>query len=196
MIELAGVSRSLTDLDPGTAVRLGIALIPADRPHAGAVGSLTVLDNVTLQVLRAFRRGPILSRRAMAEGAFKAAEAYDVRPRDPGIEYASLSGGNQQKVLLAKWMQARPRLLLLHEPTQGVDVGAREEIFQLLQKAAGDGCVIVVASTDHEQLAVLCNRVLITRAGGIAHDLKAPALTKERITELSYGLSNNRMAVA
>jgi ribose transport system ATP-binding protein len=112
-----------------------------------------------------------------------------VRPRDPRLEYASLSGGNQQKVLLAKWLQARPKLLLLHEPTQGVDVGARAEIFRLLRQAAANGCIVVVASTDHEQLADLCGRVLITRGGVVAHEIEGDPIAQERITELSYGAS-------
>jgi ribose transport system ATP-binding protein len=189
-LELHGERYELSAMDPARAVMLGIALIPADRPHAGAVGSLTVADNVSLQVLSKYRQGPFLSRRAMLIGAAAAADAYDVRPRDPRMEYASLSGGNQQKVLLAKWLQAKPKLLLLHEPTQGVDVGAREQIFHFLRQAADEGCVVVVASTDHEQLAALCDRVLITRGGTVVHDLKGDSIVQDHITELSYGASD------
>ena len=193
-LDVKGARHYLPSLNPARAVEHRIALIPADRPRAGAVGSLTVADNVSLQIMDRYRRGPFLSRRAMLGGVVAAADTYDVRPRDPRMEYQSLSGGNQQKVLLAKWLQAKPRLVLLHEPTQGVDVGAREEIFRLLGKAADEGCVILVASTDHEQLAAICNRVVITRGGSIVHELAEELIVQERITELSYGSSDKTAA--
>jgi ribose transport system ATP-binding protein len=195
-IELQGKRHELCSMVPSLAVNLGVALIPADRPRAGAVGSLTVADNISLQVLREYLWGPMLSRFAMLRGAKAVVEDYDVRPRDPRLLYASLSGGNQQKVLLAKWMQTKPQLLLLHEPTQGVDIGARMEIYDLLRRAAGEGCVVVVASTDHEQLAALCDRVLITRSGAVVHDLDGAAITKNTITELCYASAESVTAAA
>jgi ribose transport system ATP-binding protein len=186
-LDLDGVEHYLPSITPGCGVQLKIALIPADRLLAGAVGSLSVVDNVSLQVLKKYLRAAGLSRAQMVVDAAAIANKYDVRPRDPLLDFADLSGGNQQKVLLAKWLRSEPSLLLLHEPTQGVDVGAREEIFVLLRQAADAGCVVVVASTDHEQLAALCNRVLITRSGLIAYQLDGPSITKERITEMSYG---------
>jgi ribose transport system ATP-binding protein len=186
-LSIGATRHELQTLTPQRAVKLGIAMIPADRSSLGAVGSLEVADNISLQILKQFRRPLGLSRKAIFDRASAAAKTYDVRPRDPSATYSNLSGGNQQKVLLAKWLLAKPSLLLIHEPTQGVDVGAREEIFSLLRKAADDGCAILIASTDHEQLAAVCNRVLITRAGAIAHDLSGPDCSKERITELSYG---------
>jgi ribose transport system ATP-binding protein len=193
-LEIGGRRHDLSRLQPGSAVGSGIALIPADRARAGSVVSLTVADNVSLQVLSQYRRGPFLSRRAMLADAAKVAERFDVRPRDPRVDYSSLSGGNQQKVLIAKWLQAKPNLLLLHEPTQGVDVGARVEIFRLLTAAARDGCVILVASTDHEQLAAICNRVLVTRAGLTVHDIADEEIKQETITELSYGAGTPQAA--
>ena len=88
-----------------------------------------------------------------------------MRPNDPGRNYQSLSGGNQQKALVAKWMQTEPQLLLLHEPTQGVDVGAREQIFRMLSAAAEGGMSILCASSDYEQLAAICDRVLVLGNG-------------------------------
>jgi ribose transport system ATP-binding protein len=178
-------------MNPHRAPALGMALIPADRPRAGAVGSMTVADNISLQVLPTYQRGPILSRWAMLNGAAAAGRKYDVRPRDPRLQYSSLSGGNQQEVLLAKWLQTKPRLLLLHEPTQGVDIGARAEIYDLLRRAAGDGCVVVIASTDHEQLADLRGRVLITRGGVAVHDVARALVSQNLITALCHASSEN-----
>ncbi len=177
---------ALAEMTPSRALKIGMALIPADRQSAGAVGSLSVLENLTLQVLDRYRRGPYISRARMLRDALAIAEDYDVRPRDPRVDYASLSGGNQQKVLLAKWMLTEPTLLLLHEPTQGVDIGARQEIFRLLRQAADGGCVVVIASSDHEQLAEVCDEVAIVRGGRVAQTLRGPAIDQNAITDACY----------
>ena len=112
---------------------------------------------------------------------------FDVRPNDPSLPYGALSGGNQQKALLAKWLQTEPRLLLLDEPTQGVDVGARQQIFELIRAAAEErGMFVVCASSDYEQLAAICDRVIVFGRGRVFRELVGAELTKERITEQCY----------
>jgi ribose transport system ATP-binding protein len=184
-LSVNGHTTALPSLDPAEALRLGIVLIPADRPRAGAVGSLTVAENVSLPVLTRLKLGPILSPRRVYRNAADVAKRFDVRPRDPRLMYSSLSGGNQQKVLLAKWLQLRPTLLLLHEPTQGVDIGARAEVFLLLRQAAAEGAAIIVASSDHEQLAAICDRVLVVRSGRIFAELRGE-VGKEAIADACY----------
>lgn len=132
--------------------------------------------------LREYVHGGLLSRPAMVRNAKVLAEAYDVRPRDPSLLIGQLSGGNQQKVVLGKWLQTSPSLLLLHEPTQGVDVGARQQIFQTIRQDAA-GRVTICASSDHDQLAQLCDRVLVLRRGQIAIELTGTDVIKSRITE-------------
>jgi len=196
-LKIDGEEHDLTSMTPARALQLGMALIPADRQGAGAVGSLPVVDNLTLQVLGRYRRGPFLPRARMLRAAEEIAEAYDVRPRDPRMTYSSLSGGNQQKVLLAKWLLTEPQLLLLHEPTQGVDIGARAEIFTVLQRAARDtGCAIVIASSDHEQLAAVCHEVAIVRAGRVTERLRGADVTQERITEGCYSISDDEASAS
>jgi ribose transport system ATP-binding protein len=107
----------------------------------------------------------------------------DVRPAEPLMTYSALSGGNQQKVLLAKWLQTKPRLLLLHEPTQGVDVGARQKILTLVRESVAEGTVVMCASSDYEQIAMLCDRVLVFARGRLVQELSGDDVTKERITE-------------
>lgn len=175
-------SIDLTSWTPRRATSRGVALIPADRLAEGAVADLTVTDNATMPRLPEFVRRGLLSRRAMTARARELAETYDVRPRDPGLLFGQLSGGNQQKVVLAKWLQSPPELLLLHEPTQGVDIGARQQIFATI-RAATQGRVAICASSDHDQLAQLCDRVLIMRRGRIATQISGDELTKARITE-------------
>ena len=115
--------------------------------------------------------------------------SFEVRPNDPTLPCSSLSGGNQQKVLMAKWLQTRPSLLMVHEPTQGVDVGAREEIFAVLRSATAEGMAVLCASSDHEQLALICDRVLVFRQGRIVTELTGARVTKEIISEESYAIA-------
>ena len=174
---------ALATITPERAISFGMALVPADRRKDGAVGSLSVADNITAMTLSRHFRKLHLWRREMYQEAAALASEFDVRPRDPGLDYLALSGGNQQKALLAKWLQLKPRLLLLHEPTQGVDIGAREQIFELL-RVAREGRVVLCASSDHEQLAAICNRVLIVVRGSLALELTGSDVDKDRITEL------------
>ena len=112
---------------------------------------------------------------------------FDVRPSDPSLPYEALSGGNQQKALLAKWFQTEPRLLLLDEPTQGVDVGARQQIYELIRTAAQErGMHVLCASSDYEQLASLCDRVIVFGRGRVWRELVGAEVTKERIIEQCY----------
>jgi ribose transport system ATP-binding protein len=174
--------RSLRDMSPAVAITAGIVLLPADRLGAAGVGSLPVADNVSLPVLNEFRR-LLLDWQAIFNRATALGHNYQVRPNEPLMTLASLSGGNQQKVLLAKWMQTEPRLLLLDEPTQGVDVGARQHLFAALAEAAGRGVAVVVASTDYGQLAQICDRVLIFARGAVVAQLSDTSISKANIAE-------------
>jgi ribose transport system ATP-binding protein len=187
-LRLGDRSLPLPLLTPRQALAAKIALLPADRAVDGSVPSLSVADNAMLQVLDRYR--PMaLKTRAMRKTAAGLLDDFDVRPREPDAEYASLSGGNQQKVLLAKWLQIEPHALLLHEPTQGVDIGAREQIFALLRAEAAKGMTIVCASSDHDQLAAICDRVLVFGRGRIACELTGAEVDKHRIAEQALNAS-------
>ncbi len=185
-LELHGKTYDLHGMSPSRALAAGVALIPADRQRDGSVGSLSLGDNVTLRVLEEYQSRIRLNRSRMRSDAGTLLESFDVRPPDPRLKYQSLSGGNQQKAMLAKWLQTKPSLLLLHEPTQGVDVGARQQIFQLTRKAAADGAAVVCVSTDYEQLAAICDRVVVFGRGRVARELTGAEITKERIAEQCY----------
>ena len=118
--------------------------------------------------------------------AAQLAHKYEVRPPDPTLKLSAFSGGNAQKVLLAKWLNIAPRLLLLDEPTQGVDVGSREQVYAAIRKATAHGTAVLCASSDHEQLADLCDRVLIFARGRIVAELGGAELTKDRIAAACY----------
>jgi ribose transport system ATP-binding protein len=185
-LRLGEQTHELAAMTPAGAVAAGICYVPGERLREGCIGELTVRENVTLPVLERFFRG-WLRGRAIDDHARNQLQLFGVRPPDPALPLEALSGGNQQKVLLAKWLQLAPRLLILQEPTQGVDVGAREQIFTIIRGFAARGGSVLCLSGDHEQLALLCDRVLIFRRGRIAAELSGPDVTKDRIAHECLG---------
>jgi ribose transport system ATP-binding protein len=174
---------ALSRMSPPAALAAKLALLPSDRLGAAGVGNLTIADNMLLPVMKDFARWFGLDWPGIAERALELGRRHDVRPNRPGLPLASLSGGNAQKVLLAKWLQTAPRLLMLDEPTQGVDVGARQQLFAALDHAAARGTSILVASTDYEQLAQICDRVLVFARGRVVRTLKGAEISKDAIAE-------------
>jgi ribose transport system ATP-binding protein len=184
-LTLEGREFDLTRMTPHRAVKEGIVFIPADRLAAGIVPTLSVADNVTLPILKRFN-SYLLDWRGIERRAAELNEALDVRPRDPSLPMSALSGGNQQKVLLNKWFQMQPRLVLLDEPTQGVDIGAREQVFGDIRRIAAEGAAVICASSDHEQLAAICDRVLVMGRGRLVATLEGDAISKSAIAEACY----------
>lgn len=185
-LTLAGRGTALAAMDPPEALAQGIVYLPADRLGAAGVGSLPVGDNVGLPVLHRLRRAFGLMEQDIHGHAATLGERAGVKPNLPALPLSALSGGNAQKALLAKWLQVEPRLMLLDEPTQGVDVGARQDIWDALDRAAEGGACILIGSTDYEQLAQLCHRVLVFGRGRIVAELTGAGLTKDRIAEACF----------
>jgi ribose transport system ATP-binding protein len=167
---------------PARSMRRGIVLIPGDRARQAAIGTLPITDNVTMPILARKFRPLALARRRMTRLAAQLGEQFQVTPNRPAQPLSALSGGNAQKVVMAKWLQTKPTLILLDEPTQGVDVGARLAVFAAIRAASVEGCVLC-ASSDYEQLAMLCDRVLILAGGRVVAELAGGALTKHEIAE-------------
>jgi ribose transport system ATP-binding protein len=182
---LGGVT--VTDPSPSRSKAAGLVLLPADRQGQSAVLGATVKENVTLPALDSFRgRLGRLEHRRERTVVNALLERFDVQPPEPDRPMLTLSGGNQQKALLARCLSMRPRVLLLHEPTQGVDVGARQGIFEILRDAAADGVAIVYSSVEYEDLANVCDRVLVFRRGRVVAQLEGRALSKEAIVAQCY----------
>lgn len=182
--------------NPARAMSQGVAFVPADRAADGLVQTMTLRENLNLnpttQVARkrpgkagAVRNdvGPwrIIRGRSERRTATAMLRLYDVRPPEPERETSTLSGGNAQKLMLAKWLALEPPLLVLNEPTAGVDVGAREEIYDFLRAAARRGCTCLVISSDFEEVAQLCDRALIFYRGRISRELAGSALTASNV---------------
>jgi ribose transport system ATP-binding protein len=179
---LGDAVQPLGSMSPERAVQLGIALVPADRLDGGCIGELTVEQNLAMQVMAGFRgRAGWIDDGGMRAECEERLLEFRVRPPEPGLRLDALSGGNQQKVLLAKWLWRDPSLLLLHEPTQGVDVGVRHEILLTLRARAQAGLPVLCADEDTEFLSALCDRVLVVARGRVVRELIAP-LSKEQIS--------------
>ena len=172
------------------AMRLGLALVPEDRKHQGLVLSMLARENVTLPLLA----GPRLSRstfvRRAAEGELAQEHCRRLSLRAPNLEVvaSSLSGGNQQKLVLARWLAAGSRVLLLDEPTRGVDVGAKAELHARIDQLASDGHGIVLISSELPELLNLSTRILVLRRGRIVGEVGRNEATQERLLRLMAGL--------
>ena len=181
IVTVDGVELDLTSSTIPEILGSGIRLVPGDRLRQGAIASATVQENITLPFIAEFFRGGRLRTKHERRIAVELLDAFGVKPSDPEYLYGRLSGGNQQKVLLARWLRSTPKLLLLDEPTQGVDIGARKELFARIVQAAIDGATVIYVSTETEDLAELCHRVLIVRDGQIVKTLSEGELTEGHI---------------
>jgi len=186
VLSIGGEEFQLSTMSPSKAIEAGCVLIPGDRQNAGAVGSITLLDNISLPVLSSVTREWSIRDAVLEKNAAELAERFDIRPRNSSLPFAALSGGNQQKVLLAKWLQLHPRLILLDEPTQGVDVGAREQVFDAIRSATQMDACVLCASSDYEQLAAICDRVLVFNRGRVVTELSGEDISKSSIAQACY----------
>ena len=172
-------------LGPRKSIDLGMALVPADRKQQGVAPDLPVSLNMLSLSLRNFMQGGFLRLDRLLATANQRAVAYDVRPPDASLNLAALSGGNQQKVVLARWLEQSPKVILLHEPTQGVDVATRQQIYELMRARAADGAAILWVTTDFDELATMAHRILLCAGGRIAGTM-APPYSRDRITSEIY----------
>jgi len=177
---------ALSEMSPARAIGLGFALLPADRQAASGVDSLPIVDNMFLPDVARFFRGGRMRNADMIEEARALGAKYEVRPNEPHLKLSALSGGNAQKVLVARWMNRNPALLLLDEPTQGVDVGTCRQISLAIRAAASRGMSVICASSDAEQLADICDRVLVFARGRVCAEITGGDLTKEGIAHACY----------
>jgi ribose transport system ATP-binding protein len=168
----------------GAAVKAGIGLAPEERKSQGLLLDAPIYQNITISSLGRFARGGFLKGSAERGSAFEWTKALDVRP--PGVErpVRTLSGGNQQKVVLARWLLRECRVLLLDEPTRGVDVGARSEIYALIRSLAARGMAVVVVSSEVEEVLGLVDRVLVVREGRIVHTGPAQEIDEHKVLDL------------
>jgi len=178
-IEISG--KPVRIRNPRGAVRCGIALVPEDRKTEGLLLPLSVRNNLTLTILRQISRFGLVRAKEERRLAQTLMERLKIRARDLFVPVGELSGGNQQKVLLGRWLLAASDVLLLYDVTRGVDVATKHEIYELVLGLAREGHGILFYSSDAEELAHLCHRVLVMREGRVAAVLSQPGITAEQI---------------
>jgi ribose transport system ATP-binding protein len=172
------------------AIGRGIGLVPAERRSQGVVGEMRLWENIILAHLQRFLIDPVtrvVHRRRARKAATEQVRALQIVATNLEQEVQYLSGGNQQKVVLAKWLLRQPRLLVLSEPTRGIDVSAKAEIYGLVRRLADGGGAILFVSTEAEELAGVCDRVLVLRRGRLIANLPRQELSARRIMEACYG---------
>ncbi len=181
-LQVNGRRVDLTRQQPASAVGMGLSFIPADRNRDGIAREIEVDRNMMSLVLRRFTAGGRLRNGRVRSTSDARAHDFDVRPRRTDLHAGTLSGGNAQKVVLAKWLETNPAVLLLHEPTQGVDIAARAQIYRKIIAAADEGMSVVWVSSDFEELATTCTRVIVLNNGRATSEMLGDELTPEAIT--------------
>ncbi|HEX3132503.1 MAG TPA: sugar ABC transporter ATP-binding protein [Planctomycetota bacterium] len=177
--------RLLPTGDLRAAIAAGIALVPEDRQHLGLVLPMTVGENLVLTVLSSLARGGLRSIAAEAAVATAQMQAMAVKAASPQVVAKTLSGGNQQKLVIGKWLATKPTVLILDEPTRGIDVGARAEIYRLIRRLAAEGMATLVISSDLPEVLGLSHRVLVMREGRISGELSRAQATPEQVLALA-----------
>jgi len=183
-IAIAG--RPLHAHSAGDAIASGIGYVPEDRGRDAVFNDLSVRDNLLAASIPKFWRWSGMSTKRETLEAGRLRTAFGIKAPDLSNPMSSLSGGNQQKAILARWLRLEPSLLLLDEPTQGVDIGARADIYAIVRKAVEAGASVLLVASDFEELARVSDRVIILRDGQLVAEVKAPDLDQHVLTELAY----------
>ncbi len=188
----------VTRADPRRLVQQGVARMPEDRQHDGVVGTMSVADNIAIEEIRSpgFSRFGLLDNNAMRARAESAIAAYDVRCPGPDAEARLLSGGNVQKLILARVLEREPRIILANQPTRGLDIGAQAEVHRRILAARDRGAAVLVISEDLDELFALADRFLVIHAGDVVDAGPADALDRATIGLLMAGQSHTTEPLA
>ena len=167
---------------------IGIALVPEDRKYEGLMLSMTVRENLSFAAVEKMSRLGIVDSHAEEEAIDEMVKLLKIKADGIDGPVGALSGGNQQKVVIGKWLMTKPRIILLNDPTRGIDVGTKQEIYQLLQKLAAQGCAILLYSTDYDELIGCCDRVLVMYDGRIVRTLAGDDLNETNLVSAALNL--------
>ena len=188
--EVAG--REYRKRTPAESIKRGMAFVPGDRGKYGAIRDFTARENMTLPEMESVTNALFgIDERKERELAQELVAKYDVRPARPEQVFKQFSGGNQQKIVFSKWLRSDPSVLLLEEPTQGVDIGAKQALYDAIDDAAARGAAVVVCSSEAKELVRLCDRVLVLRDGRVSAELSGEDLTETRLVLEGYGLADD-----
>ncbi len=179
--------REIKHKSPEDAHKNGFALIPEDRKDQGLFLNLSVEHNVTVTNIDKVIKNTFVSTKGRNKLAFETAKKLKVKPLNVKADAKNLSGGNQQKVVVGKWLSGEPKIILMDEPTRGIDVGAKSEIYKLIQNLASDGVGIIILSAEFKEINGICDRILILRKGRIVKEYTKENSTTEKILSVALG---------
>jgi ribose transport system ATP-binding protein len=171
---------------PSEAIKAGVAYVPENRVQDAVFMDQTIADNIAMPALSSYFKNGRIARDRIDRDAKEDIGQFLVKANDAEALLSTLSGGNQQKVVMARWLRLGPKLLLLDEPTQGVDVGARAEIYKLVRAATDEGAAAIVVASDFEELTAVCDRILVIREGRLIAELRGIDMTPHRVAELTF----------
>jgi ABC-type sugar transport system ATPase subunit len=171
---------------PRAAIRRGVVMLPEDRKRQGLVMLRSIVENVTLPHLEDLSTAGVMATRDERRRTSDLIGRLDVRTRSNSAAVNTLSGGNQQKVLFAKWLFRRPRVFILDEPTRGVDVGAKVAIYELIRSLAAEGMAVLLISSEHEEVLGLAHRVLVMRAGRIVAEFDQETMSEDAVLHAAF----------
>lgn len=177
--------KPIVNKNPRAAIKNGFALLTEERRSTGIFGILSITENTVVSSLRAYRRGLLLSGERMRRDTGESIKSLRIKTPSAATKIRTLSGGNQQKVILGRWLLTSPRILLLDEPTRGIDVGAKYEIYQLILKLAEEGRSVIMVSSEMPELLGVCDRILVMSGGRLAGEVDAATATQEEIMTLA-----------
>jgi putative xylitol transport system ATP-binding protein len=170
---------------PAEAIRHGLAFVTEDRKSSGLVLSASVRDNICMAHLAHLGTGPVMSARREAQAAREMMDKFGIKAATDQLSVSGLSGGNQQKVVLGKWFLTAPKVLLLDEPTRGVDVGAKREIYRVISDFAAAGGAVVMVSSETDEVVGMADRAIVMRDGRVAGELTRAELSADRLVHLA-----------
>jgi ribose transport system ATP-binding protein len=185
--EVALNGKDLSIRDPQDAISHGIYLVPEDRRLSGLIVDFNVRENISLPNLESYSSGKIINRAKETKAALEACKAINIKTPTPEMRAANLSGGNQQKVVLAKWLTFAPRVLIFDEPTRGIDVGAKAEIYQLIRNLAAEGVSVIVISSEMEEVLGISDRIAVMHEGRLTGILERSQFSEEAVMRLATG---------
>ena len=177
--------KQVANKDPRDAIKNGFALVTEERRATGILGILNIRENTVISSLKKYMNGPLLSDKKMAEATDTMIRAMHIKTPGQKTKIQSLSGGNQQKVIFGRWFLTNPDVLLLDEPTRGIDVGAKYEIYELIQGLSKQGKSVIMVSSEMPELLGVCDRILVMSGGRLAGEVDANNTSQEEIMTLA-----------
>jgi ribose transport system ATP-binding protein len=190
--EMSLGGKTVTVASPADAIKQGIYLVPEDRRTSGLIVDFNIRENISLPGLNRYATAGLIQTAKEASAAKQACKSINIKTPSPEMKAANLSGGNQQKVVLAKWLALSPKVLVFDEPTRGIDVGAKAEIYELIRKLASEGVSVIAISSEMEEVLGISDRIAVMHEGKITGILDRDQFNEEAVMSLATGSATAR----